>query len=350
MPADGDYRIGVRVDGGMAILQIDGQAPVYAADSFSDTTSVPMRLTRGTHRVTMSGWAWPDRPLEVDLTWVTPQQAAADFDRAVAAAAAAETAVVFAQDEGSEGYDRPSLSLPDGQDRLIAAVAEANPNTVVVLNTGSSVLMPWLDDTAAVLQMWYPGQEGAQATAALLYGDANPGGKLTQTFPAAEDAHPMAGRPERFPGVNGEQEYSEGVHVGHRWYDQQGVRPLFAFGHGLSYTSFAYRDLAVERTATGAAVRVTVRNTGARTGKEVVQVYLGPSAETGVPQPVRKLAGYTKVTLAPGQEKRVTVPVGARALQYWDTARDAWQPAPGARDVQVGSSSADIRLTARLAR
>ncbi|MFI9377576.1 glycoside hydrolase family 3 protein [Streptomyces parvulus] len=349
VPADGDYRIGVRVDGGMAILQIDGQAPVYAADSFSDTTSVPMRLTRGTHRVTMSGWAWPDRPLEVDLTWVTPQQAAADFDRAVAAAAAAETAVVFAQDEGSEGYDRPSLSLPDGQDRLIAAVAEANPNTVVVLNTGSSVLMPWLDDTAAVLQMWYPGQEGAQATAALLYGDANPGGKLTQTFPAAEDAHPMAGHPERFPGVNGEQEYSEGVHVGHRWYDQQGVRPLFAFGHGLSYTSFAYRNLAVERTATGAAVRVTVRNTGARTGKEVVQVYLGPSAETGAAQPVRKLAGYTKVTLAPGQEKRVTVPVGARALQYWDTARDAWQPAPGARDVQVGSSSADIRLTGRLA-
>jgi beta-glucosidase len=307
-----------------------------------------MRLTRGTHRVTMSGWAWPDRPLKVDLTWVTPQRAAADFDRAVAAAAAADTAVVFAQDEGSEGYDRPSLSLPDGQDRLIAAVAKANPNTVVVLNTGSSVLMPWLDDTAAVLQMWYPGQEGAQATAALLYGDANPGGKLTQTFPAAEDVHPMAGHPERFPGVNGEQEYSEGVHTGHRWYEQQGVRPLFAFGHGLSYTSFGYRHLAVERTATGAAVRVTVRNTGERTGKEAVQVYLGPGSRADVPQPVRKLAGYTKVTLAPGQEKRVTVPVDARQLQYWDRDRDTWQQAAGARTVQVGSSSADIRLTGRL--
>ncbi|MFF3488494.1 glycoside hydrolase family 3 protein [Streptomyces sp. NPDC002701] len=348
VPADGDYRIGMQVDGGMAVLQVGDRSPVYAADSFSDTTSVLMRLTRGTHRVTMSGWAWPDRPLKVDLTWVTPQRAAADFDRAVAAAAAADTAVVFAQDEGSEGYDRPSLSLPDGQDRLIAAVAKANPNTVVVLNTGSSVLMPWLDDTAAVLQMWYPGQEGAQATAALLYGDANPGGKLTQTFPAAEDAHPMAGHPERFPGVNGEQEYSEGVHTGHRWYEQQGVRPLFAFGHGLSYTSFGYRDLAVERTATGAAVRVTVRNTGERTGKEAVQVYLGPGSRADVPQPVRKLAGYTKVTLAPGQEKRVTVPVDARQLQYRDRDRDTWQQAAGARTLQVGSSSADIRLTGRL--
>ncbi|MFJ8888284.1 beta-glucosidase [Streptomyces sp. NPDC102402] len=349
VPADGDYRIGVRVDGGLAILQVEGQEPVYAADSFSETTSVVLTLTKGTHKLAMSGWAWPDRPLSVDLTWVTPEQSSRNIERAVAAAAGARTAVVFAQDEGSEGWDRPSLSLPDGQDELIAAVTEANPNTVVVLNTGSSVLMPWLDSTAAVLQMWYPGQEGAGATAALLYGDVNPGGKLTQTFPAAENSHPMAGRPERFPGVAGRQEYSEGVHVGYRWYEQQGVKPLFPFGHGLSYTSFSYRDLAVQRTATGATVRVTVRNSGHTTGKEVVQVYLGPSAQVSAPQAVKKLSGYTKVTLAPGQEKRVAVTVDARRLQYWDTARHAWQDAPGARTVQVGSSSADIRLTGRLA-
>ncbi|MGW7102405.1 glycoside hydrolase family 3 protein [Streptomyces sp. NPDC054838] len=348
VPADGDYRLGLRVDGGLAVLQIEGQDPVYAADSFSETTSVVLRLTRGAHKLSMSGWAWPDRPLSVDLTWVTPEQAARDIQRAVAAASAAKTAVVFAQDEGSEGYDRPSLSLPDGQDALIAAVAEANPNTVVVLNTGSSVLMPWLPRTAAVLDMWYPGQEGAQATAALLYGDANPSGKLTQTFPAAEDAHPMAGHPERFPGVDGKQQYGEGIHVGYRWYDQQGVTPLFPFGHGLSYTAFDYRDLAVERTATGAAVHVTVRNTGPVAGKEAVQVYLGPSGPVSAPQAVKKLAGYTKVALEPGEEKRVTVPVDARQLQYWNTQRHAWQNAPGPRTVSVGSSSADIRLTGRL--
>ncbi|MFI9066206.1 glycoside hydrolase family 3 protein [Streptomyces sp. NPDC053429] len=349
VPADGDYRLGLRVDGGLAVLQVEGQDPVYAADSFSETTSVVLRLTRGTHKLSMSGWAWPDRPLSVDLTWVTPEQAAQNLQRAVTAASAAKTAVVFAQDEGSEGYDRPSLSLPDGQDALISAVARANPNTVVVLNTGSSVLMPWLSSTAAVLDMWYPGQEGARATAALLYGDANPSGKLTQTFPAAEDAQPMAGNPRRFPGVDGKQEYSEGIHVGYRWYDQQGVTPLFPFGHGLSYTTFDYRDLAVERTpAGGAVVRVSVRNSGPVAGKEAVQVYLGPSGLVSAPQAVKKLAGYTKVALEPGEEKRVTVPVDARQLQYWNTQRHAWQNAPGPRTVSVGSSSADIRLTGRL--
>ncbi|MFF4583012.1 beta-glucosidase [Streptomyces sp. NPDC001389] len=348
VPADGDYRIGVRVDGGLAVLQVEGQDPVYAADSFSETTSVVLRLTQGTHKLSMSGWAWPDRPLSVDLTWVTPQQAAQNLERAVAAARSARTAVVFAQDEGSEGYDRPSLSLPDGQDALISAVARANPNTVVVLNTGSSVLMPWLADTAAVLDMWYPGQEGAQATAALLYGDANPSGRLTQTFPASEDAHPVAGNPRRFPGVDGRQEYSEGIYSGYRWYDKQGVTPLFPFGHGLSYTTFDYRDLAVERTSTGAAVRVTVRNSGPVAGKETVQVYLGPSPLVSAPQAVRKLAAYTKVSLEPGEEKRVTVPVDARQLQYWDTGRHAWTGAPGPRAVSVGSSSADLRLTSRL--
>ncbi|WP_338673608.1 glycoside hydrolase family 3 C-terminal domain-containing protein [Streptomyces sp. SCSIO 30461] len=349
VPADGDYRVGVRVDGGLAILQVEGQDPVYAADSFSETTSVVLKLTKGAHKLAMSGWAWPDRPLSVDLTWVTPEQADRNKERAVAAAAAARTAVVFAQDEGSEGWDRPSLSLPDGQDELIAAVTKANPNTVVVLNTGSSVLMPWLNSTGAVLQMWYPGQEGAQATAALLYGDANPGGKLTQTFPATENSHPMANRPERFPGVAGKQEYNEGIHIGYRWYEQQGVTPLFPFGHGLSYTSFTYRGLAVERTATGATIRVNIRNNGNVTGKEVVQVYLGPAAQVTAPQAAKKLAGYTKVTLAPGQEKRVAVTIDARQLQYWNTARHAWQDARGARGVMVGSSSADIRLTGRLA-
>ncbi|MEV3993772.1 glycoside hydrolase family 3 C-terminal domain-containing protein [Streptomyces sp. NPDC049837] len=349
VPADGDYRVAMRVDGGLAILQVAGQQPVYAADSFSDTTSVVLRLTKGTHRVEVSGWAWPDRPLEVDLTWVTPERAAADRERAVAAAAKARTAVVFVQDEGSEGYDRPSLSLPDGQDELIAAVARANPRTVVVLNTGSSVLMPWLKDTAAVLQMWYPGQEGAGATAALLYGDANPSGRLTQTFPADERSHPVAGDPQRYPGVNGRQTYSEGVHTGYRWYAKEGKEPLFPFGHGLSYTSFAYSDLTVKRTASGGAtVTVTVRNTGDRTGKDVVQTYLGPSPSVSAPQAVTKLAGYTKVTLEPGQSKRVTVPVDARQFQYWDAATHAWKTAPGPRAVRVGTSATDVRLTTTL--
>ncbi|MDT0614629.1 beta-glucosidase family protein [Streptomyces lancefieldiae] len=345
VPADGDYKIAFTALGGVANLQIAGQSAVLGTEAFGTVTTT-MRLTRGTHEVTMNGWAFEQTPLSVELSWVTPEAARADFDRAVAAASKARTAIVFAQDDSAEGVDRTSLSLPGRQDELIAAVTKVNPRTIVVLNTGSSVLMPWLRDTAAVLEMWYPGQEGAEATASLLFGDTNPSGRLTQTFPATETGHPMAGDPHRYPGVDGKETYSEGLDVGYRWYDRTGVAPLFPFGYGLSYTTFAYSDLSVVRTARGLDATVTVRNTGDRAGRETVQVYLGAGPDTHAPQALRKLAGFGKVTLEPGEQRRVTVPVDEEQLRYWDTSAGTWRLGTGQRTVYVGPSAAKTSLTA----
>ncbi|MEV1176896.1 glycoside hydrolase family 3 C-terminal domain-containing protein, partial [Nonomuraea sp. NPDC049784] len=227
------------------------------------------------------------------------------------------------------------------QDQVIAAVATANARTAVVLNTGDPVLMPWVERVRSILQMWYPGQEGADATATLLLGGASPGGKLPVTFPRrAEDASTApAGR---YPGAGGVAVYSEGVFVGYRHYDADDVEPLFPFGHGLSYTRFQYGDLSVRGAGGGLSVSFTVTNTGRREGVEVAQVYLGPPPGPPVPMPPRALAGFARVRLSPGERRRVTVTVGRRALQYWSDGR--WVLAGGRRTVHVGSSSRDLRL------
>ncbi|GHI04283.1 glycosyl hydrolase family 3 [Streptomyces cellostaticus] len=342
----GLYRIAARVTGGNGAIQIDNGDFISIGEVFGKLTSVPLKLTAGTHTVKISGGAVVGKPMTLDLSWVTPAKAQEAIDQAVATARKATTAVVFAYDDGAEGSDRTSLSLPGHQDELIKAVTAANPRTVVVLNTGSSVTMPWLDKTRAVLDMWYPGQAGAEATADLLFGDAEPGGRLSQTFPASEQATPVAGDPGRYPGVDGVVRYSEGIYSGYRWYDHQGVKPLFPFGFGLSYTSFAYEDQAVKRTADGFDVDVTVRNTGNRPGSEVVQVYLGPSGQLTLDQADKALAGYQKVELKAGESRRVHLHVAERALQYWDTSAGAWKLGGGERRVLIGSSSDQIRLTA----
>ncbi|MFF5103528.1 beta-glucosidase [Streptomyces sp. NPDC000134] len=302
-----------------------------------------LRLTAGRHRLRITARGGPAGQ-SFRLRAITGATRAADVAEAVRAARAADDVVLFAYEDATEGQDRASLALPGGQDRLIAAVTRANPRTTVVLNTSSAVAMPWLAGTGAVLQMYYPGQEGAAATAAVLYGECDPGGRLTQTFPAADDRHPTAGDPLRYPGVAGTVEYSEGVHTGHRWYDAQGVRPLFPFGHGLSYTSFSYAD-PVARPADGALdVAFTVRNTGRRTGVTVPQVYVGPSPDLGLDQPVRVLAGYRRLTLRAGERRRVTVRVTARTLSCWDVRRHRWVPGTGRRTVWVGASAGDLRL------
>ncbi|MEU9007881.1 glycoside hydrolase family 3 C-terminal domain-containing protein [Streptomyces sp. NPDC048551] len=269
---------------------------------------------------------------------------AADLAEAVRAAREAHSVVLFAYEDTAEGRDRPSLGLPGGQPALIEAVAAVNPRTTVVLNTPSATAMPWLARTGAVLQMYYPGQEGAGATADVLFGDADPGGRLTQTFPADERATPVAGDPARYPGAGGRLEYAEGVHVGHRWYDARRVAPLFPFGHGLSYTTFAYADLAVRPEHGGLRVEFTVRNTGGRRGTEVAQVYVGPSAELRAEQPARALAGYRRLALAPGESQRVTLDVDARTLSSWDPGRQAWVPGSGLREVFAGRSSRELPL------
>ncbi|WP_432117577.1 beta-glucosidase [Streptomyces sp. bgisy032] len=304
---------------------------------------------RGTHRLSVTAQGHDTGGL-FRLRRITAATRAEDVAHAVRAARAARDVVLFAYEDAIEGQDRTTVALPGNQERLIEAVTAANARTTVVLNTSSATSMPWLERTGAVLQMYYPGQEGAAATAAVLYGDTDPGGRLTQTFPTGDDRHPVAGDPRRYPGVDGTELYTEGVHVGHRWYDAQDVRPLFPFGHGLSYTSFAYGDPDARWTADGLEVAFTVRNTGTRDGVDVPQVYAGPSPDLRLGQPVRVLAGYRRLALRAGEERRVGVRVEPRTLSSWDPRAHDWVLGTGLRTLWIGASSGDLRLrtTARV--
>ncbi|MFE2479684.1 glycoside hydrolase family 3 C-terminal domain-containing protein [Streptomyces sp. NPDC059389] len=345
-------RPGVRLDGEELFPVRPGAAEQFAGGLLGaapDGLAVRRRtlsLTAGTHRLAVfaEGGAEGQR---FRLRHTTNATRAADLAEAVKAAEQAHSVVLFAYEDATEGADRTSLGLPGGQARLIEAVAAANPRTTVVLNTSSSTTMPWLSRTGAVLQMYYPGQEGAAATADLLFGDVDPGGRLTQTFPADERATPVGGDPLRYPGVGGRQEYAEGVHVGHRWYDAQRVAPLFPFGHGLSYTTWEYENLTVRPERGGLRVGFTVRNTGHRKGTEVAQVYVGPSAELKLDQPVRALAGYRRLTLAAGEARQVVLDIDARALSSWDPEAHAWVLGSGRREVFAGRSSRELHLRAK---
>jgi beta-glucosidase len=278
---------------------------------------------------------------------------------AVAAAATADTAVVFASVSNSEGVDATNLHLNSGyctllgclpgltdQDKLIAAVAAANKNTVVVLNNGGPVLMPWLSSVKGVVEAWYPGQEDGNATAAILFGDVNPSGKLPVTFPKSASDLPIK-TAAQWPGVNGHSTYSEKLLVGYRWYDAKHIAPLFPFGFGLSYTTFRYSNLAVAPSPGGAAVSFDVTNTGDRTGAEVPQLYVADPATTG--EPPLQLKGYSKVELLAGQTQRVTLNLDQRAFSYWSTAANNWAVAPGCYGLFVGSSSQTLPLQGALA-
>ena len=243
----------------------------------------------------------------------------------------------------TEGYDRRSLSLPGRQDELVEAVASANPNTVVVLNAGSPVAMPWLDQVPAVLQAWYPGQEFGRALAALLFGDENPSGKLPTTFPRHIEDAPAFGN---YPGVDDRVSYAEGLHVGHRHYDRHGIEPLFCFGHGLSYTTFSHGPPRLSAPAMPGdgevVVEVDVTNRGDRAGAEVVQLYLAHPSAT-VDRPVRALRGFARLVLAPGETSTARLTVGFRDLARWDVDAHGWRVDAGPVVVEVGPSSRDIR-------
>ncbi|GGL88095.1 hypothetical protein GCM10010129_34890 [Streptomyces fumigatiscleroticus] len=339
----------VTLDGEELFPSAPGQAEYFSgspASTAPDGLSVRRRslgLTEGTHRLRITARGGEAGQL-FRLRRSTGATRAADVAEAVRVARAARDVVLFAHEDATEGRDRTTIALPGHQERLIEAVTEANPRITVVLNTSSATSMPWLERTGAVLQMYYPGQEGAAATAAVLFGDCDPGGRLTQSFPADDGHHPVAGDARRYPGRDGVEEYTEGVRIGHRWYDSEGVRPLFCFGHGLSYTSFAYTDPAVRRARGGLDVGFTVRNTGRRTGVAVPQVYVGRSPGLRLDQAVRVLGGYRRLTLGPGERRRVTVHVGTRALSCWDPERHDWVLGTGRRTVWVGASSRDLRL------
>lgn len=347
----------VRLDGEELFPVLQGVAEYFAGGLLAaapDGLAVRRRtlaLKAGEHRLAVTAEGGPQGQ-RLRLRHTTGATRAADLAEAVKTAKEAHSVVLFAYEDATEGSDRTSLGLPGGQAALVEAVAAANPRTTVVLNTSSSTTMPWLSRTGAVLQMYYPGQEGAGATADVLFGDADPGGRLTQTFPADEHAHPVGGDAARYPGVGGRQEYSEGVHVGHRWYDAQRVAPLFAFGHGLSYTTWEYEKLTVRPgpghgRGGGLRVEFTVRNTGRRKGTEVAQVYVGPSPDLSLEQPVRLLAGYRKLTLEPGAAQRVVLDIDARTLSSWDPEQHAWVVGSGRREVFAGRSSRELPLRAK---
>lgn len=273
-------------------------------------------------------------------------------------AASAEVALVFVADVSSEGVDKRCLSLDcpllgsSAQDALIAAVAAANPNTVVVLEIGGPVLTPWRDAVAAILSAWYPGQQAGAALTRVLFGDTDPGGRLPMSFPAAENDTVVAGNIARYPGLLNQAIYSEGVFIGYRWHDANGVAPAYEFGHGLSYTQFEFADLQTGTNGDGGLdVWLSVRNRGRRAGWAVPQLYLGlPSPSAAVPQPPRALKGFDKLWLQPGESQRVRLALDARALSYWDTAGAGWRVAPGCYAIAAGSSSRELPLQQTLRR
>ena len=286
----------------------------------------------------------------VRLGYAAPMPADA-IAQAAALAAGADVALVYVGMTGdweSEGFDRPDMELPGAQNALVAAVAAANPHTVVVLQTGSPVTMPWLDQVAAVLQAWYPGQEVGDAITDVLLGRADPGGRLPQTFPRRLEDHPGF---INYPGEHGHVRYGEGIFVGYRYYEKKRVAPLFPFGFGLSYTTFEYGELMCSAHAVGPDdtldVTLSIRNTGTRRGSDVVQLYVG-DLQAGVARPGKELRGFVKVTLDPGASQTVRLTLGRRDWAFWDASLHAWHAEAGEFDILVGPSSADIRRRARV--
>jgi beta-glucosidase len=278
-----------------------------------------------------------------------------DIPAAVALAESADVAIVMVGDTETEGRDH-SIALGGNQDELVAAIAAANPNTVVIVKSGSAVLMPWVDSVPAILEAWYPGEEDGNAVAALLFGDFNPSGKLPITFPRNVEDLP-ASTPEQYPGVNGVAHYSEGVFVGYRHFDAGSIDPLFPFGHGLSYTSFSYDNLVIDESSACSSenpdhtfcVDLDVTNTGNCAGGEAVQLYVGMPSTDDVPQPPEQLKRFQKVYLSPGETTHVQFVLDARSLSYWDVTGHLWLVAPGTYQIMVGSSSRDVRLWGQIA-
>ena len=370
VPTTGDYVLQMQSWGGSGILKIDGQPRAFSAfvrfghgiprntssvvptKEGLDNAQVSLRLEAGKgYAIEVETQAEPEEQLQVRLAWVTPAMRKANLDAAVAAARSAKKVLLFAWARSGE-FDDPDLALklPNDQDVLIDAVATANPNTVLVLNSASPHDMPWQDKVRGILYMWFPGQEGGDATTDVLLGRVNPGGKLPFSFPRrpGDVAAYSEGHPERYAGNDTSVVYSEGIFTGYRHYEQNRIRPLFPFGYGLSYTTFAYSGLRTEPAGDGFDVTFTVRNTGSAQGAEVAQVYLGRPARAPVPMAPKALAAFSRVELKPGESRMVTVRIEPRQFEYWDVGSHRWQKAGGTRSVQVGASSADIKLNGRV--
>lgn len=369
VPESGNYRIQLQLLGCLGKLKIDGQLVDYTGFKFIhgevtqagqdnifptkdglDNLRADMELSKGPHKIYVE--VNPDssnHPTQVRVSWVTPSQQAENYRAAIEAARQAKTAVVFA-------WSRtwPVFALPGDQDKLIREVAAVNPNTIVVLNVSQAVRLPWLSQVKAVLDMGWPGDLGGWATAKVLLGQANAGGRLPFTWPKRLEDTPAndPAHPERsYKGVDGKTTFSEGVLVGYRWFDREKIEPEFPFGFGLSYTSFTYSGIKSSVAADGGVdVVVQIKNTGAVAGDEVAQVYVEKPehAPAGVQFADDILGGFERVPLGPGETKEVVIHVPLREFQYWSTSENKWVTPPGTRRIWVGGSSRDRRLEDRV--
>jgi len=348
VPATGDYTLGLTNDDGSRVY-VDG---VLIVDAWrtepSQTQQRIMHLNAGAHSLKVLYYQ-KDAASSLSLGWWTPVSHDPAIAQAVNTAKNADVAVVVVGDASAEGSDRLSLDLPGSQNSLVSAVAAANPRTVVVLNTGAPVTMPWLSNVHALLEAWYPGEQDGNALADVLFGAVNPAAKLPVTFPVDAGSTPIQST-QQYPGTVDSggirhYSYSEKLLMGYRWYDATGAAPLFPFGFGLSYTTFGYTNLSVSAPdpATGSvSVGFDVTNTGARAGAEAAQVYLGFPGSAG--EPPRQLAGFSKVMLVPGQTRHVVRALARDQFATYDVTRHGWQVPGGSYGVSVGSSSADLPL------
>jgi beta-glucosidase len=364
-PVDGEYVFGIDCSGA-ATVRVDGDELLVLAPEHDRDWSALFRVNpRGVARTTLER----GRPVRFELDFRTHTGPSGEIGlitlrafpptpenllrRAVQAASAADVAVVFAglgEEFESEGFDRSSLELPTEQLELIAAVAEANPATAVVVSAGAQVLLDWAEQVPAVLLVWYPGQAFGDALARVLFGRAEPGGRLPMTFPGRPEDVPVLAPGPDDPSTN-EWHYREGLFVGYRHYDRAQLTPAYCFGHGLGYTTFDYEDLRVERKSRAdggfeveAAVRV--RNSGSRCGKAVVQLYVGAERAD---RPPWELRDFRAIVLDAGAEEDVRFTLRERAFSEWNSELGGWAILSGAQKVAVGTSSRDLRLKATLA-
>lgn len=356
----GSYTFGL-LSAGLSRLSIDGrevvdnwthQTPGGAYFGFGSTevqNAVPLQVGRE-YLLTLE-FACTASLAAVHLGCLPPVPADV-LERAGRLAASSDVAIVcvgFGGEWQSEGFDRPDMELPGRQNELVAQVAAANPKTIVVLNTGSPITMPWINQVAAVVQAWYPGQECGNAIADVLFGNVNPSGKLAQTFPVR-----LADNPAYLdmPGENGKIYYSEGLFVGYRYYDKRQIAPLFPFGFGLSYTTFGYGPLTLSAQELGTddtlQISLDVTNTGTLAGKETVQLYIRDE-QASLQRPEKELKAFAKVHLERGERKKVTLSIDREALAYFDDATHEWVAEAGQFMLLVGASSRDIRSMATFA-
>jgi beta-glucosidase len=352
--ADQNDALQIAEEGTVMLKNSGNVLPLSSADNSiavigADASTSALTAGGGSASVTSSGTVTPLQGIEAAApSGVTVNYNDGSSDSSAAAlAASSKVAIVFASLFESEGSDLTSIDLGTADDNLISAVAAANPNTIVVLNTGSAVTMPWLSQVKGVLEAWYPGQEDGTAIGALLFGSANPSGHLTVTFPTSLSEVP-ASTEAQWPGEDGTVQYSEGIDVGYRWYDANNVTPLFPFGYGLSYTSFAFSNLHVGSLPAGgpATVTATVTNTGSVAGADVAQLYVSDPAASG--QPPLQLEGFQRVSLQPGASQTVTFQLTQRNLQYWNSTSNNWATSTGSYGIKVGDSSSSLPLSGTL--